>query len=145
MRNDIQIGDHVLLRGEVTATMAHHNGVTSVTIRFGQGVERHVIVPDHAVIRADMLDMATEFTVIPLDRKRVGIRVVEVVKRSSDPDAWAIHSEGHCLAKDGEWEWESLPSSRTEEFLQRCRWPTAIEAITFATDHMKKHPTGYKE
>src|SRR6185503_10161215 len=43
---------------------------------------------------------------------------------------WAVRRAGFCLAKDGEWEWEPLPSSRDEEFLSRCRFFSYEEAIS---------------
>jgi len=141
---EFQPGDRVAIVGEVTTVTPHKNGVVGVTITFGAGVERQVIVPDSVVYPADLLELASAFDVLPYDRKR-RLRHVQVVRRSTDPEAWAIVGDGFCLAHDGEWEWESLPSSRTEDFYRRCRWPSAIEAIAFAKDHLKKYPTGYKE
>jgi hypothetical protein len=51
------------------------------------------------------------------------------------PTRWAIRESGSVLAKDGEWEFEPNPSSRTPEFLERTRWGSLEEAATFAAQH----------
>ena len=93
----------------------------------------------------EMLACATEFTILPYDSRgsRPGLRELKVVFRA--PDAWAILCVGAVLNHDDDWEYESMPSSRTEEFLARCRWPTAREAIAFAQHHITAYPSGYKE
>lgn len=35
---------------------------------------------------------------------------------------WAVCRSGACLADDGEWEVESMPSNRTDDFIARCRF-----------------------
>jgi hypothetical protein len=48
------------------------------------------------------------------------------------PIQWAIvldHSM--VLNRAGDWEYEPQPSSRTEEFLARTRWPSPAEALAF--------------
>lgn len=43
---------------------------------------------------------------------------------------WAIRrGGGECLANDGEWEIEPMPSGRDEEFMERCRFDTIEEAM----------------
>ena len=42
---------------------------------------------------------------------------------------WAIRQIGACFNKRGKWEYEPIPSSRTEAFFKRCRWDTAEDAI----------------
>lgn len=42
---------------------------------------------------------------------------------------WAVRYRGVCLNKQGTWEWEPMPSSRDDEFLARCRFDLAQEAI----------------
>lgn len=38
---------------------------------------------------------------------------------------WAVRMRGHCLTRSGHtWELEPQPSSRSDEFLRRCRFPT---------------------
>jgi len=45
--------------------------------------------------------------------------------------SWAVLDGGHCLNRDGGWEREPLPSSRTEEFMSRCRF-SLDEAVEMA-------------
>jgi hypothetical protein len=59
---------------------------------------------------------------------------IEIIraKQRTGPDKWkAIHG-GYCLTKSGEWEWEPMPSSRTDDFIERCRFDSAQEAIDAA-------------
>lgn len=44
---------------------------------------------------------------------------------------WAIRDGRYCLNKDGEWEFEPMPSSRDDAFYKRCRWNTAEKALAF--------------
>lgn len=46
-------------------------------------------------------------------------------------EKWAIIEKGACLSKDGVWEFEPIPSSRDDEFLLRCRFDTAEQALLF--------------
>lgn len=46
--------------------------------------------------------------------------------------SWAVLDGSRCLNHDGGWEYEPLPSNRTDEFLARCRFPLE-EAIDRAT------------
>lgn len=46
---------------------------------------------------------------------------------------WAVRGVlGDCLNRDGEWEDEPLPSSRSDDFLARCRFDSAEEALAAA-------------
>lgn len=36
---------------------------------------------------------------------------------------WAVTNGGACYNTLGEWEVEPMPSSRTEDFFERCRYP----------------------
>ncbi len=51
-----------------------------------------------------------------------------------DVDRWAIVDGGLVLARDGEWEVERQPSSRTNGFKERTRYPLA-EAMQRAINH----------
>jgi hypothetical protein len=57
---------------------------------------------------------------------------VERVQQLEGHDLWAVRRNGDCLNKDGEWEWEPLPSSRDDEFIKRCRFASHTEAIDAA-------------
>ncbi len=54
---------------------------------------------------------------------------VSISKRGET--AWAIVDGQYCLSKEGEWEYESLPSNRQEEFIARTRFPTVQAAFEF--------------
>ena len=95
----------------------------------------------------EMLACATEFTLIAYDPRRsqpLGyIRNLQVAARR--PNGWAIiDGTNYVLNRDGEWEYEPMPSSRDDDFFTRCRWPTAREAVAFAEQHMARYPSGYK-
>lgn len=42
---------------------------------------------------------------------------------------WVVCQAGEVLNKKGHWEWEPLPSSRTDNFLQRTRFDSPQEAL----------------
>ncbi len=42
---------------------------------------------------------------------------------------WVVKQGGNCLRKDGQWELEMQPSSRTDEFISATRWKTKEEAL----------------
>jgi len=48
------------------------------------------------------------------------------------PDLWKVAYFGDVLNKKGQWEWEPMPSGRDDEFLARCRFASAQEAIDAA-------------
>lgn len=55
---------------------------------------------------------------------------------------WKVSRSGECLNKSGEWEWEPMPSGRDDEFLARCRFASAQEAIDSALQsHLGKDQT----
>ena len=56
---------------------------------------------------------------------------LECVKQMDGSDMWAIREKGCCLNKQGEWEIEPIPSSRTSAFYKRCRWNSAKAALKF--------------
>ena len=42
---------------------------------------------------------------------------------------WAVVNRSCVLNKEGEWEWEPIPSSRTDEYLARTRFDTPSDAL----------------
>ena len=46
-----------------------------------------------------------------------------------DGEKWAVRRNSSCLNKEGEWEYEPIPSSRDDEFYARCRFDSLDEAI----------------
>ena len=57
---------------------------------------------------------------------------LERVQQIDGSDLWAIREKGCCLNKQGEWEIEPIPSSRTSAFYKRCRWKSAEAALKTA-------------
>ena len=44
-------------------------------------------------------------------------------------EKWAIRTSGLCLNKNGEWEYETIPSKRDGVFYKRCRFDSLAESI----------------
>lgn len=49
------------------------------------------------------------------------VRIVERINRDG-ARRFAVVEAGWVLNKDGEWEYEPLPSSRDDAFMERCRF-----------------------
>lgn len=49
---------------------------------------------------------------------------IETAKQMDGSTKYAVRHMGCCLTKTGEWEYEPIPSSRDESFLERCRFDT---------------------
>lgn len=61
------------------------------------------------------------------------LTTIQRARQVDGADLWKVkRGDSHCLNKDGEWEYEPLPSSRDDDFLTRCRYSTADEAIDAA-------------
>lgn len=52
-------------------------------------------------------------------------------RRGLESVKWTILQGGACFNKQGKWEYEPMPSSRTDEFIERTRWNSAQEALDF--------------
>lgn len=73
--------------------------------------------------------------------KRIDLGHLQIEDRTAPgrPSAWAVcDGFGSCLSKAGELVDEPQPSSRTYEWLQEHRWPSADEAIKAAADYLAK-------
>lgn len=66
------------------------------------------------------------------DRRFANEVLIQRSRQIEGPALWAVRFNGSVLNKQGEWEWEPMPSSRDDEFLARCRWDSAEEAIAAA-------------
>ncbi len=53
---------------------------------------------------------------------------IDRVRKRDGTDWYAIRQGGVCMDTVGDWEFEPLPSNRTEEWLQRFRFPTLADA-----------------
>lgn len=57
-----------------------------------------------------------------------GVQIVACKQRDGSR-LWAVRADtGWVLNKQGEWEVEPMPSSRSDAFLRRCRYLTPLEA-----------------
>jgi hypothetical protein len=63
--------------------------------------------------------------------------VIDTCKQINHTTLYAVRQLGCCLNSDGEWEREPIPSSRTDEFLARCRYETWEKAAGAIVDHCK--------
>jgi hypothetical protein len=97
----------------------------------------------------ELLALATKFELLSYKHEpRPGLMTLTVCRRSlmQSPPSWAIVGDDNfCLNRDGGWEYESSPSNRTEDFIERTRWSDLRECVSFAQDHLMKYPTGYKD
>jgi hypothetical protein len=59
-----------------------------------------------------------------------GGSMVEAVRRKQRDGSslWRVKWLSNVLNKHGEWEYEPIPSSRDDAFIERCSWPTLDEA-----------------
>lgn len=73
----------------------------------------------------DVTVMATEYTVnaIPDGVDEADRSLFEIKVEWRGRDRWAVTRPGRrCLGTDGEWDWESLPSERTDDWLATHRF-----------------------
>jgi hypothetical protein len=57
---------------------------------------------------------------------------IERASQMAGPDLWAVRFRGDVLNKQGDWEWEPMPSGRDDDFIERARFSTAEEGIAAA-------------
>lgn len=50
---------------------------------------------------------------------------------------YAVRQSGACLSRNGEWEFEPIPSSRTDEFFKSFRFDTWQDAANAILNHCK--------
>lgn len=74
----------------------------------------------------------TRYTVSRLPDDTSDYSTWSVQVEASGNGRWAVRNGGRCLNKDGEWEYEPLPSSRSAEWLDTVRWDDLTEAIQSA-------------
>ena len=76
---------------------------------------------------------------IPTSEKRFADEIlVHRTRRPDGPPLWVVRLNGDCLNKSGQWEWEPLPSSRDDAFLDRCRFDSHTAAIYAALRAVQK-------
>jgi hypothetical protein len=55
-------------------------------------------------------------------------------------EKWAVRRGGSCLAKDGYFEYEPMPSSRDNDFYNRCRFDSLGSAVSSFHESQKLPP-----
>ena len=76
--------------------------------------------------------VGTEFQLKTEFADMTGTQKAHFVRMNSpfyDGEKWAVRKGGNCLTKTGEWEWEPMPSSRTDDFYERCRFESLEKAL----------------
>jgi hypothetical protein len=75
-----------------------------------------------------------EVSLLPPDHLDHHLFCVEVHRapQMSGVEWWAVRRMGRCLSRRGVWEHEPLPSSRTDAWLKRFRFPNLEEALAAA-------------
>lgn len=57
---------------------------------------------------------------------------------------WVITRGGAVLSRLGDWEYEPIPSSRSDEFIARTRWPDLEIAAAAATAALARESAGLR-
>lgn len=59
-----------------------------------------------------------------------GAQIERCRQADGAPDKWAVRRHGGCLNREGQYEYEPMPSSRDEAFLARCRFASVDDAYS---------------
>lgn len=89
------------------------------------------MTPDLALLLSLGANVAVLEVTTPNRDRPDPIRVERTIQRDGSI-LWAVRCRGNVLARDLSWEYEPLPSSRDDDFLTRCRFPTLVEAWSAA-------------
>lgn len=73
--------------------------------------------------------LATRYLIVP----KTGPRPPFITIQHRGLTGWAIvcEDDGYVLNRDGQWEYEPLPSNRSDEFLLRTRHVTPEDALAW--------------
>jgi hypothetical protein len=82
---------------------------------------------------AEPVARVTEYTVSVLPEDDINASSYAITVAYRGRDLWAVSRHRQCLGRDGEWDWESLPSERTDEWLAEHRF-TEQEALRLARE-----------
>lgn len=72
---------------------------------------------------AEVTVEATRYTVSAVPEGNVNRYHYEIHVEYRGPNSWAVVRMGFCLGADGEWDYESIPSERRDEWLATHRFP----------------------
>lgn len=68
----------------------------------------------------------------PQESRRYHVYVKNMGNPNNGADKWAILDDGNfCLNKNGEWQYQSLPSNRDDDFYALCRYDSVYDAISY--------------
>ena len=79
----------------------------------------------------------TEYAVCALPEDNVDAMHFTITVAYRGRGRWAVVRHGYCLGVDGEWDYESLPSERADEWLAAHRFDLD-DALRLATEHAPK-------
>lgn len=73
---------------------------------------------------SDIEPVVTAYEVCAVPRDDAGgyLSWAVTVERTHHSDTWAVRRGKRCYDADGDWDWEPLPSSRTDEWLANYRF-----------------------
>ena len=80
---------------------------------------------------SSVLSYVIEFLLDEIEDTR--LRLTHPVKRT-----WAVCRGGYVLTRDGEWEFNGMNSSRTEEFTKQTRYASVKEAAESYQNYLSK-------
>lgn len=66
--------------------------------------------------------LATSYTVSCLPYDGIDAEVFSIQVDYAGHGRWAVRQRSRCLATDGRWDWEPIPSERTDEWLAKYRF-----------------------
>lgn len=87
------------------------------------------------VVYATGLTLSTDangkLRILPTEDRTAEIVIME--RPGRDCIRWSINDKtcDSVLTRDGDWEYEPIPSSRDDEFYARCRFDSFNEAVNF--------------
>ncbi|MEU5945119.1 hypothetical protein ABZ793_06100 [Micromonospora sp. NPDC047465] len=79
----------------------------------------------------------TEYTVCALPEDDINAHSYAITVAYRGRGLWAVTRYRRCLGTDGEWDWESIPSEREDEWLATHRF-ALDEALRLAAEHAPK-------
>jgi hypothetical protein len=63
---------------------------------------------------------------------------IEAAKQRDGSTLWAVRCGSSCLNKQGQWEYEPMPSSRDNQFFERCRYSSPYLALDALIEKRKQ-------
>ena len=80
---------------------------------------------------------ATEFTLSALPEDDINASAYQIKVAYRGRGLWAVSRHRQCLGRSGAWDWESIPSERTDEWLAEHRFLLG-EALRLAREELPK-------